>query len=113
LRFICKLLNTETKEEFYHPSLNFPHGPVATPTKHKSRRNKNGGKKGPSSQPLGLSEQIARARDHIKNSLECVSRLPVTVHAFVLLFSLSVRADILASVEQCTTFSGQFKIYLR
>merc|ERR1712106_1207519 len=72
---LSKLLNTETKEEFYHPSLNFPHGPVATPTKHKSRRNKNGGKKGPSSQPLGLSEQIARARDHIKNSLECVDTL--------------------------------------
>jgi len=46
------------------------------------------GCKGPSSQPLGLSEQIARARDHIKNSLECVSRLPVTVHAFVLLLFL-------------------------
>jgi len=27
------------------------------------------------SQPLGLSEQIARARDHIKNSLECVDTL--------------------------------------
>ena len=39
-----KLLKTETKEEFYHPSLNFPHGPVATPTK-KSRRMKNAGKK--------------------------------------------------------------------
>jgi len=33
------------------------------------------GCKGPSSQPLGLSEQIARARDHIKNSLECVDTL--------------------------------------
>jgi len=39
-----KLLKPETKDEFYHPSLNFPHGPVATPTK-KSRRNKNAGKK--------------------------------------------------------------------
>merc|ERR1712002_159864 len=27
------------------------------------------------SQQLGLSEQIARARDHIKNSLECVDSL--------------------------------------
>jgi len=27
------------------------------------------------SRPLGLSEQIARARDHIKNSLECVDTL--------------------------------------
>merc|ERR1740137_284499 len=40
-----QVLNTKTKEEFYHPSLNFPHGPVATPTKHKSRRIKNGGEK--------------------------------------------------------------------
>jgi len=33
------------------------------------------GCKGSSSPPLGLSEQIARARDHIKNSLECVDTL--------------------------------------
>ena len=40
--FICKQLKTqEMKEEFYHPSLNYPHGPVATPKK-KSRRTKKG-----------------------------------------------------------------------
>jgi len=39
---LSKLLKSqETKEEFYHPSLNYPHGPVATPKK-KSRRTKKG-----------------------------------------------------------------------
>jgi len=38
---LSKLKTQEMKEEFYHPSLNYPHGPVATPKK-KSRRTKKG-----------------------------------------------------------------------
>jgi len=77
---LSKLLKTDVKEEFYHPSLCFPHGPVDPPTKRPSsaRRKKNDGSQNGPSPPtaqLGLSEQIARARDHIKNSLECVDTL--------------------------------------
>jgi elongation factor 1-delta len=87
--FLRKLLKKEDrKEKFYHPSLQHPFGPVESPVKRP--RNKtcmiNETTKTPEIQGAAttsgsssLSEQIARARDHIKNSLDCVDGIVTNI----------------------------------
>merc|ERR1712080_525273 len=81
-----------SKEGFFHPCLGAPFGPVRTPepsrryspnvlndevsalTNHNDQAVFSSCDKGGSA-PEGLSAQIAKARQHIKNSLECVDGL--------------------------------------